>query len=58
VQELPDETVVATLRALGAQVREVPPFVAKHPYRVIVNVPLAERAQQAYQEILAEMKKG
>jgi hypothetical protein len=58
VQELPDETVVATLRALGAQVREVPPFVAKHPYRVIVNVKLAERAQQTYQEILAAMKKG
>ena len=58
VQELRDETVVATLKALGAQVREVPPFVAKHPYRVIVNLKLAERAQQAYQEMLAAMKEG
>lgn len=58
VKELPDETTVNTLRALGAEVREVPPFVAKHPYRVIVPVKLAERAQQAYQEILAAMKQG
>ena len=58
VQELPDEAVVATLKALGAQVREVPPFVAKHPYRVIVSLKLAERAQQTYQEMLAAMREN
>ena len=56
VEELSDEATVATLGKLGAVVREVPPFVAKHPFRVIVPTRLAERAQQAYQEILATMK--
>jgi hypothetical protein len=56
VKELPDEAVVRTLRTLGAEVREVPPFVAKHPYRVIVPIKLAERAQQAYPEILAALR--
>ena len=35
---------VAALAALGASVRRVPAFVAKHPYRVVVSAPLAERA--------------
>ena len=43
--ELDDEAVVATLDALGAKVRRVPTFVAKHPFRVVVPEPLAERAR-------------
>jgi hypothetical protein len=35
---------------LGAEVRQVPPFVAKHPFRVIVPDELAERAQHTYRE--------
>lgn len=58
IAELSDERAVATLRTLGAQVREVPPFVAKHPFRVIVNEKLAARAAQSYQEILALMKRS
>ena len=44
VAELTDEQAVATLGALGAQVRRVPAFVAKHPYRVTVTAELAGRA--------------
>lgn len=53
VEELSDEEAVTAFRALGAQVREVPPFVAKHPFRVIVPTALAERAKLDYQEMCA-----
>lgn len=56
VRELSDEEAVAAFRMLGAEVREVPPFVAKHPFRVIVPAELAERSKQAYAEILASLK--
>lgn len=46
VDELDDERAVAAMSALGAQVRRVPSFVAKHPYRVSVPRPLAERARE------------
>jgi hypothetical protein len=45
VGELGDEDAAAALSALGAQVRRVPSFVAKHPFRVTVPAPLAERAR-------------
>lgn len=44
VDMLGDEQAVAALAALGANVRRVPAFFAKHPYRVVVSAPLAERA--------------
>src|SRR5829696_5851464 len=47
VEELSDEEAVAVFRTLGAEVRQVPPFVAKHPFRVIVPAELAERSRQA-----------
>lgn len=58
IEELSDEEVVSTLRALGAEVRQVPSFVAKHPFRVIVPEELAERSRVSYQEILASLKAG
>lgn len=58
VEELSDEDAVAVLRSLGAEIRQVPSFVAKHPFRVIVNRELAERAQHAYTELLASMKQN
>ena len=58
IEELSDEDAVEVLRALGAGVRQVPSFVAKHPFRVIVPVELADRAQRAYPEILASMKQA
>lgn len=58
IEELSDEEAVAAFRALGAEVREVPPFVAKHPFRVTVPALLAERAQRDYQEMLAAEREG
>ncbi len=57
IDELEDEQAVSALTALGASVRRVPPFVAKHPFRVVVPVELAERARLAYQEMVAEQKR-
>lgn len=54
VEEMTDEQVAMTLVALGAQVRQVPAFVAKHPYRVIVQTELAERGVRAYQESVSD----
>ena len=45
-----DETAAATLDALGAKVRRVPTFVAKHPFRVIVPEPLAEKSRRFFLE--------
>lgn len=56
VEELSDEDAVAVLRGLGAEVRQVPSFVAKHPFRVIVSGELADRAERTYAAILAAMK--
>ena len=44
VEELGDEQAAAALGALGASVRRVPTFFAKHPFRVVVREDLAERA--------------
>ncbi|MDT7777751.1 MAG: hypothetical protein QOC99_263 [Acidobacteriota bacterium] len=48
--ELEDEKVAAALSALGANVRRVPTFVAKHPFRVVVPKLLAERAHAFFRE--------
>lgn len=53
VDELADEQAVAALDAHGAEVQRVPTFVAKHPFRVTVRAPLAERAREFYQQINA-----
>jgi hypothetical protein len=58
IEELSDEAAVQALRALGAEVRQVPSFVAKHPFRVIVPTELAARARQAYQEIIETMRQS
>ncbi|MFL6333394.1 MAG: hypothetical protein ACJ754_08660 [Pyrinomonadaceae bacterium] len=48
--ELDDESVAATLDALGAKVRRVPTFFAKHPFRVVVPEPLAEKSRDFFLE--------
>jgi hypothetical protein len=58
IEELSDEAAVSTLNALGAEVRQVPSFVAKHPFRIIVPVELAERSLDIYQEIRASLKQN
>jgi hypothetical protein len=50
VEEITDEAAVAALASLGAQIKRVPPFVAKHPYRVTANAELCERARAYYAE--------
>ena len=50
VVELGDEEAAASLAALGAQVRRVPTYFAKHPFRVVVPAPLAERAHAFFIE--------
>ena len=50
VDELGDEEAAASLATLGAQVRRVPTFFAKHPFRVLVPAPLAERARAFFVE--------
>jgi hypothetical protein len=49
VEELSDEASVAAFESLGARVRRVPPFVAKHPYRVTVGEELCARAREVYE---------
>ena len=50
VEELGDERAAALFGELGAQVRRVPSFFAKHPFRVTVPAPLAARARDFYEE--------
>lgn len=47
--DLSDERVVAAMRTLGATVRELPPFVAKRPYRLLVPRPLCEKARASFE---------
>ena len=54
VDELEDEAAVHTLSALGARVRRVHAFSAKHPFHIIVPKEMAERALRAYQEMRAD----
>ncbi len=48
--ELDEEATAAALTALGANVRRVPTFVAKHPFRIVVPEPLAEKARRFFLE--------
>jgi hypothetical protein len=50
VAELSDEDAVAAIETLGGRVRRVPPYVAKHPFRVTVPAEVAERAKQFYRD--------
>jgi hypothetical protein len=50
VEALSDEAAVAAFERLGARVRRVPPYVAKHPFRVNVPPAVAARAQEFYQQ--------
>lgn len=50
-EELSDEKIAAELEKLGAVVKKLPNFVAKHPYRITFSGELAEKAKIAYKEI-------
>jgi hypothetical protein len=48
-----DEAAAAALGELGARVRRVPTFFAKHPFRVLASQELAERAHAFFKETVA-----
>jgi len=56
--ELPDEQIAESLENLGANVKRIPSFVAKHPFRITVSNTTAERAKQFYNEMLNEFDSG
>jgi hypothetical protein len=57
-EELDDESAAAAFESLGARVRRVPPFVAKHPFRVTVGEELASRGRAFYEEQSASSREG
>ncbi|HKP72229.1 MAG TPA: hypothetical protein VJT82_04780 [Pyrinomonadaceae bacterium] len=50
VLELTDEDAVSAIQTLGARVLRVPPYVAKHPFRVLVPAAVAGQAMKFYQD--------
>ncbi len=54
IAELSDEDAVSTIQLLGGRVRRVPPYVAKHPFRVTIPTEVAERAKQFFQDYDAD----
>ena len=48
--ELSDQNLTNELEKLGAKIVRVPPFVAKHPFRVTVYAKLALRGLEFYQK--------
>lgn len=52
VEDLSDEQAAKIFKSLGASVKQVPTFVAKHPYRVTVPNELATRALETYRKQL------
>ena len=51
--ELSDERFAAALERLGAHIKRVPIFVAKHPFRVTVGGELAARAAETFERLTA-----
>lgn len=58
VDELSDDQIAETLETLGAKVKKVPSFVAKHPYRVTVSDELAERAKTFFRDDIGKTEKN
>lgn len=56
--ELSDDDLAENLAKLGATVKRVPSFVAKHPFRVTVSSETARRAVQFYNEKANESDQG
>jgi hypothetical protein len=52
LDEFADDRIAEILEKLGANVKKVPSFVAKHPFKVTVQAELAERARAFYEERL------
>ncbi len=52
VAELTDDEIADVLEKLGARVKRVPSFVAKHPFRVTAPVELAVKSKDFYHSSL------
>ena len=49
-EEFSDEKIAEGLEKLGANIKRVPNFVAKHPFRVTIQTDLAEKAKKFYRK--------
>ena len=47
-EEFSDEKIAEGLKKLGANIKRVPNFVAKHPFRITVREELAEKSKTIY----------
>lgn len=52
VSELTDEQIAENLEKLGAKIKRLPGFVAKHPFRITVLNSLAEKSLEVYNNSL------
>ncbi len=48
ISDLSDEQIAETLEKLGAKIKRLPGFVAKHPFRITVSQNLAERSNSIF----------
>ena len=55
-QEFSDEDLAKGLEKLGANIKQVPSFVAKHPFRVTVNSAISNRAVESFKAENAKEK--
>lgn len=54
LEEFSDEKIAAALEKLGAVIKKVPSYVAKHPYKVTVKTELAIRSFDFYTHLQEE----
>ena len=55
-EEFSDEVIAENLENLGANIKRVPSFVAKHPFRVTINSEISQRAFEIFQAENAKEK--
>ena len=51
LQEPTEETIVETLKLLGAKITQIPPYVAKRPYRIEASQQTASSAKRLFQTL-------
>lgn len=49
-EEFSDEKIAGILDKLGAKIKKVPVYVAKHPFRITINAELAQNAFEIYKQ--------
>ena len=51
ISELTDEQIAETLEKLGAKIKRLPGFVAKHPFRITIPPDLSENATKNFESV-------